>query len=388
MAIDTTFIETRPGALDLTDPVAPPPTLGPAAPAISPEHSPPAPIERPAPQFEPSVRYLPALDGMRALAVAAVLLYHGDVSWLPGGFLGVEVFFVISGYLITSLLLAERQSTGATAYLAFWARRARRLLPALFALLAVVSAVWLIKVPGEAARIRGDVVSALAYVTNWYQIVVHQSYFEAIGRPSPLRHLWSLAVEEQFYLVWPVVLAGLVRLTRGRRGRLLVVIVALAAASAAWGIRLYHPGLDPSRASTTAPTPAPPACCSVPPWPWRCPRGSCGPGCTSAPAPCSTWWAWSAWPASAGCSCTPTSSTRWCTRAASWCSTCSPWPPSPPWPIPAPRRGPSSSGWAPWCGSAAAPTGSTCGTGRSSYSPVPASTSPCPPDGCWPCAWA
>ena len=246
MAIDTTSIETHPGALDLTDRVAPWPTPQSDAPQRTPERW-AAPPPRPVDAFQPSVRYLPALDGMRALAVAAVLLYHGDVSWIPGGFLGVEVFFVISGYLITSLLMAERQATGGTAYLAFWARRARRLLPALFALLAVVSAVWLLMVPGEAARIRGDVVGALTYVTNWYQIVVRQSYFEAIGRPSPLRHLWSLAVEEQFYLVWPIVLAVLSRLTRGRRGRLLVIILALAAASAAWGVRLYHPGVDPSR---------------------------------------------------------------------------------------------------------------------------------------------
>jgi peptidoglycan/LPS O-acetylase OafA/YrhL len=247
MAIDTTSIETHPGALDLTDRVALPATPPSDAPETAVERWPATPADRVAQTFQPSVRYLPALDGMRALAVASVLLYHGDVSWIPGGFLGVEVFFVISGYLITSLLLAERESTGGTAYLAFWARRARRLLPALFAMLAVVSAVWLLKVPGEAARIRGDIVGALTYITNWYQIVVRQSYFEAIGRPSPLRHLWSLAVEEQFYLVWPIVLAGLSRVTRGRRGHLLVIIGGLAAASAAWGVRLYHPGLDPSR---------------------------------------------------------------------------------------------------------------------------------------------
>ena len=246
MSIDTTTIETHRGALDLTDSVA----LTATPSSVAPVRPDPPDVSNPvgSPRvFQPSVRYLPALDGMRALAVAAVLLYHGDVGWLPGGFLGVEVFFVISGYLITSLLMAERQSTGGTAYLAFWARRARRLLPALFALLAVVAAVWLVKVPDEAARLRGDMVASLSYVTNWYQIVVRQSYFEAIGRPSPLRHLWSLAVEEQFYLVWPIALAGLSRLTRGRRGHLLVVILALAAASAAWGIRLYHPDVDPSR---------------------------------------------------------------------------------------------------------------------------------------------
>jgi peptidoglycan/LPS O-acetylase OafA/YrhL len=190
---------------------------------------------------------MPALDGLRALAVMAVVLYHGEVSGLPGGFLGVEVFFVISGYLITALLISERQRTGGTAYLAFWARRARRLLPALFALAAVVGLVWVLFVPGELASIRGDFVAALTYVTNWYQILVHQSYFEAIGRPSPLRHMWSLAVEEQFYIVWPLALAGIYRITRGRQGRMVLVTLGLALLSAVWGVLLFTPGVDPSR---------------------------------------------------------------------------------------------------------------------------------------------
>ena len=190
---------------------------------------------------------MPALDGLRALAVMAVVLYHGEVSGLPGGFLGVEIFFVISGYLITALLISERQRTGGVAYLAFWARRARRLLPALFALAGVVGLVWVLFVPGELARIRGDFVASLTYVTNWYQILVHQSYFEAIGRPSPLRHLWSLAVEEQFYLVWPVTLAVLSRVTRGHRGRLALITGGLAIASSVWAIILFTPGVDPSR---------------------------------------------------------------------------------------------------------------------------------------------
>jgi peptidoglycan/LPS O-acetylase OafA/YrhL len=190
---------------------------------------------------------MPALDGLRALAVMAVVLYHGEVSGLPGGFLGVEVFFVISGYLITALLISERQRTGGTDYLAFWARRARRLLPALFALAAVVGLVWVLFVPSELARIRGDFVAALTYVINWYQIIVHQSYFDAIGRPSPLRHLWSLAVEEQFYIVWPLALAGIYRITGGRRGRMVLVTTAMAVASAIWGFMLFTPGVDPSR---------------------------------------------------------------------------------------------------------------------------------------------
>lgn len=199
------------------------------------------------PRSTGTVGYMPALDGLRALAVMAVVLYHGEVSGLPGGFLGVEIFFVISGYLITALLISERQRTGGTAYLAFWARRARRLLPALFALAAVVGLVWVLFVPGELARIRGDFVAALTYVTNWYQIVVHQSYFDAIGRPSPLRHLWSLSVEEQFYLVWPLTLAGIYRITRGRRSHIALITSALAVASAVWAVLLFTPGIDPSR---------------------------------------------------------------------------------------------------------------------------------------------
>lgn len=195
----------------------------------------------------PTIGYMPALDGLRALAVVAVVLYHGEIGGLPGGFLGVEVFFVISGYLITSLLIAERQRTGATAYLAFWARRARRLLPALFALVGVVAVVWSLLHHDELARVRGDMVGALTYVTNWYQIIVQQSYFEAIGRPSPLRHLWSLAVEEQFYIVWPVALAVIHRVTRGRRQQMLLITGALALVSAVYAVVLFQPGVDPSR---------------------------------------------------------------------------------------------------------------------------------------------
>jgi peptidoglycan/LPS O-acetylase OafA/YrhL len=193
--------------------------------------------------------YMPGLDGLRALAVIAVLLYHAELAWIPGGFLGVEIFFVISGYLITALLLAEWHESGRIELKKFWLRRARRLLPALYLLLVVCLAFAVVFLPGEVARLRGDVVAALGYVTNWYLIFGHVSYFEAVGRPSLLQHLWSLAVEEQFYLIWPPILAlGLaIGATRLRQRRMLTVALIGAVASAVAMGLLYAPGVDPSR---------------------------------------------------------------------------------------------------------------------------------------------
>jgi peptidoglycan/LPS O-acetylase OafA/YrhL len=189
--------------------------------------------------------YLPGLDGLRAIAVGAVLLYHAGVSWLPGGFLGVEVFFVISGYLITALLLAEWQQHGQIDLRTFWIRRARRLLPALYLLLIVGLAYAVIRLPDEVARLRGDALAAFGYVTNWYFIFRQQSYFEVIGRPSLFQHLWSLAIEEQFYVIWPPLLVLMLR--RWPRRRLLAVLLGTAAASALLMALLYRPGVDPSR---------------------------------------------------------------------------------------------------------------------------------------------
>lgn len=188
---------------------------------------------------------MPGLDGLRALAVLAVLAYHGGVMALPGGFLGVEVFLVISGYLITALLLAERSATSTVNLRDFWVRRARRLLPAVMLLLFVVS-VWSVLFARDTlATLRGDVLASLLYVQNWHQIFSDQSYFDAVGRPPLLRHLWSLAVEEQFYLVWPLVFAaGLVWF--GRR-RLLWGVLAGAAASTVLMAVLFQPGVDPTR---------------------------------------------------------------------------------------------------------------------------------------------
>src|SRR6266480_5536075 len=150
--------------------------------------------------------YRPGLDGLRALAIIGVLLYHAGVGWMPGGLLGVDLFFVVSGFLITSLLIAELQNAGRIALGAFYRRRALRLLPALAAVLFVtvvmIGTFW----PQEVARFRGDLVASFGYVTNWWFIVRHESYFIASGRPSPFQHLWSLALEEQFYLVWPLAL--------------------------------------------------------------------------------------------------------------------------------------------------------------------------------------
>ena len=161
------------------------------------------------------LRYLPGLDGLRAVAVIAVILYHANKTWLGGGFLGVEVFFVISGYLITTLLINESDTTGMISFRSFWVRRAKRLLPALWTLLIGVTVYCSIFERDVLGNLRGDVVGAFLYVFNWVQIWQGSSYFGSLGF-VPLRHLWSLAVEEQFYLVWPIVIALVLRLF-GRR---------------------------------------------------------------------------------------------------------------------------------------------------------------------------
>jgi peptidoglycan/LPS O-acetylase OafA/YrhL len=179
-----------------------------------------------------TLRYLPGIDGLRAISVLAVLVFHhywiGGTSegWLPGGFLGVEVFFVVSGYLITSLLLAERRETGRISLPNFWLRRARRLLPALWVMLAVVVAYSLLFVPDAIGTLRSDTLAALTYTSNWWQIVAHRSYFTTSGREPLLTHLWSLAIEEQFYLIWPPLLV--IGLRKLGRQKMLGTVIAVA----------------------------------------------------------------------------------------------------------------------------------------------------------------
>lgn len=193
-----------------------------------------------------SSRYMAGIDGLRALAVLAVIIYHLNYNWAPGGLLGVGIFFVLSGYLITDILIAEWGRNGRLDMKDFWLRRAKRLLPALFLLLIVVVAGVAIFSPAQMESVRGDAGAAIFYVSNWWLVFHDVSYFEKFGPPSPLGHLWSLAVEEQFYLIWPLLLMLGLRFLK-RRGPLMIVTLLLAAASAIAMAVLYEPGLDPSR---------------------------------------------------------------------------------------------------------------------------------------------
>ncbi len=192
-------------------------------------------------------RYIPGLDGIRALAVLCVIAYHVNVPFAKGGMLGVGVFFTLSGYLITDLLLNHWGRHRNLGLKVFWLRRARRLLPALFLMLAAVSVYVALFDASQLAQVRRQVVTASLYVGNWSTIVQHGSYFARFASPLPLDHLWSLAIEEQFYLLWPFLLLGGIHLFRTRR-RLACATLLAAAASALLMGQLYHPGYDPTRA--------------------------------------------------------------------------------------------------------------------------------------------
>ncbi|MGO4106203.1 acyltransferase family protein [Paenibacillus sp. YAF4_2] len=187
-------------------------------------------------------RYMPGIDGLRALSVLAVIAYHLNMKWAQGGLIGVAIFFVISGYLITDQILIQKQRHGKLNLKDFWIRRARRLLPAMFCMLLFV-AIWLLFLnPNRLLHLQGDYLSSLFYVNNWWLIFHQVSYFESFGPPSPIGHLWSLSIEEQFYLLWPLLL-----LLTHRRGKLFLFILVGAIASAAAMLFLYEPGADPSR---------------------------------------------------------------------------------------------------------------------------------------------
>jgi peptidoglycan/LPS O-acetylase OafA/YrhL len=187
----------------------------------------------------------PGLDGLRALAVLAVLAFHENLPGFPGGFLGVDIFFVLSGYLITDLLAARFAKTGRVGLNSFWVRRARRLLPALGLMLLTVTAAVALLEPGQMPSLRGALLGAVSYTSNWWQAFAHVSYFTQFGPPPPLQHLWSLAVEEQFYLIWPLIVAAVLVAVRRPVQRAIIAWTG-AAASALAMLAIYVPGADPS----------------------------------------------------------------------------------------------------------------------------------------------
>ena len=195
---------------------------------------------------EAAQRYVPGLDGVRALAVASVIAYHLGVPGAQGGMLGVGVFFTLSGYLITDLLLSHWRRYGTLGLGEFWRRRARRLLPALFVMLVAVS-VWVALFDAaQLAAVRRQVLAAAVYMSNWSTIAQHGSYFARFAAPLPLDHLWSLAIEEQFYLFWPWLLLLGIWIAR-KRWPLALLTLGLATGSVLAMSLLYHPGYDPTR---------------------------------------------------------------------------------------------------------------------------------------------
>ena len=212
----------------------------------------------PEPVGKSSQRYMPGLDGLRAIAVLAVIAYHLEIGFAKGGLLGVGIFFTLSGYLITDILM-EGWVTRRLKLGQFWLARARRLLPALFLMLIVVMAWVTLGDPGQLKDLRGAALSSAFFTSNWWLIFQDVSYFDRFGPESPLSHLWSLAVEEQFYFIWPwLLLLGLrfipdqpgghnARRRKRQRPRLAMVTLGIALISAIEMALLYHPGFDTTR---------------------------------------------------------------------------------------------------------------------------------------------
>ena len=192
------------------------------------------------------IQYIPAIDGLRALAVIAVMLYHLGFTWIPGGFLGVDLFFVISGYVITRLLLDSIAQSGGLDLRGFYLARIRRLLPALIFMVTTTIIAIGIWTPDTIKRLLIDTPFSLTGTINWWLVAKEQDYFESIGRPPLLQHTWSLAVEAQFYLVWPLILYFVLK----KFGKKHIPIAALTIAAAS-GITLFLVSLSLDAANTS-----------------------------------------------------------------------------------------------------------------------------------------
>lgn len=213
------------------------------------------PVEKPAPPAAPGTRpaakpaassRIAGLDGLRTLAILAILVYHANAVWLPGGFIGVTVFFVISGFLITLSVGHELERTGTLRYPAFLWRRIRRLWPQMVAVVGVVALLTALMAPGLLGKVKTDAVPAVLFFENWYYILRDLSYFAAAGQPSPLTHFWYLGVIMQFYLLWPLLLFAMDRLGFSKRVRLLVTVVLAVASSVGMAVR-FDPHGDTTR---------------------------------------------------------------------------------------------------------------------------------------------
>ncbi|WP_084039489.1 acyltransferase family protein [Demequina sp. NBRC 110053] len=195
-----------------------------------------------------SSAYRPGLDGIRAIAVLGVIAFHVGMTWMPGGLMGVGVFFTLSGFLITSILLSSWERRGNLGLAHFWLRRARRLLPALVVMLVVVVIATALTRPEHLHAAIHEAIAGLLYMSNWDTITSDQSYFDRFSDPTPFDHLWSLAVEEQFYIVWPLILLGLLTLFKGGYRRTAAATAALAVGSFVLLWAIAEPGFDNTRA--------------------------------------------------------------------------------------------------------------------------------------------
>ncbi|WP_434578663.1 acyltransferase family protein [Thermoanaerobacterium thermosaccharolyticum] len=193
-----------------------------------------------------NVRYMAGLDGLRAIAVLAVIGYHLNLSFMQGGFLGVSIFFVLSGYLITNIISSEWERSGKVDLKNFWLRRMRRLFPALFIMVVLVVCYVTLFDPGRLTSIKGDAITSILYINNWWLIFHKVSYFAKFGPPSTFGNLWSLAVEGQFYLIWPLVLIISFKYLKKKRYIVFLTLLLAIASALAMGM-LYEPGMDPSR---------------------------------------------------------------------------------------------------------------------------------------------